>query len=149
MQGKIQHSHQRTKSICMKVLKMIMPMSSGTPGWIQCDLIIHLSMNIPYINETHTLAWVGGQREESACCLITHCSLSWCRIGVWSLCASGHRWWPRGWSSPRPHIAARGWCCSRSTEAHRLQGMQTSSRNVVSVKLEIMRHWNRCFQKSE
>lgn len=50
---KIQHSRQWTKSICMKVLKMIMPMSSGTPGWIQCDFIIHLSMNIPHINETH------------------------------------------------------------------------------------------------
>lgn len=53
VQGKIQHSRQWTKSICMKVLKMIMPMSSGMPGWIQCDLIIHLSMNISRINETH------------------------------------------------------------------------------------------------
>lgn len=55
----------------------------------------------------------------------THCSPSWCRSGVWSLCASGCRWWPLGWSSPRPRTSGPGWCCSHSTAGPGLQGTHT------------------------
>lgn len=48
---------------------------------------------------------------------------------------SGCRWWPLGWSSPRPRTSGPGWCCSHSTAApglHRTHTHTTAYENLMS-----------------